>query len=264
LVDRVGIGEVRVIVSPIDLRHDEPARALTLATRRPRWLPDLYQGIAAALEPFRLPVDDAPRATRPARRRRAACKAWDAADCGSRCGAGDAASCAHAGVMYAVGRGRPRDPERAWALLTRACAGGDMFGCAELARLHLEDEGPRRDVVRAAALAEIACDSGNGHGCALLARLCTDRLIYPERPDDCSVGRVRQLRRSAVARLRADCSGWNAVDCTALATIYDPGDISTALRFAGGACQGGDPRGCEALARIRGGPGVSPLLATAR
>jgi TPR repeat protein len=262
LVERVGIERIRVVVSPFDLRGRSASRAGV--PTRPRWLPQLYDTIAAALEPFGLPSDDEPRMARPTRRGRAGCRAWDAADCRRRCDAGDATSCAHAGVMYAVGRGAARDPQRAWVLLARACAKGDLLGCAELAGLYLDDDGPRRNADRAATLAEAACSGGNGLGCAMLARLCGERLIYPERPDECSAARVQQLRRSAVARLRTDCAGWSATDCAVLATIYDPGDPPAALRFAAGACDGGDPRGCEVLARLRDERGASPTLANIR
>lgn len=264
LVERIGTKRVRVVVSPLDLRRIDAARARALAGRQPRWLGDLYATIATALEPFVLPVDDPPRIGRPMRRRGAGCKPWDIADCRRRCGTGDVASCGRAGMMYAAGRGGDADAARAWVLLQRACGGGDMLGCAELARLYLDDDGPRRDAARAAALAEAACEGGNGHGCATLARLCVDRLVYPERPDGCSNTRVRQLRSTAVARLRGDCAGWNAGDCTTLATIYHPGDPVTALRFAAGACDGGDARGCQVLAQIRDEAGASAAIAAAR
>jgi TPR repeat protein len=258
LVERVGLENVRVVVSPFDLRRRDASRAAATAGARPRWVPELYDAIAAALAPFGLPPDDEPRMARPARRARAGCRAWDAADCRRRCDAGDAASCAYAGVMYAVGRGGARDPQRAWALLDRACRNGDVTGCAELGRLYLEDDGPRRNAARAAALAEAACNGGSGQGCAMLARLCRDRVIYPERPDACSLERMRQLLRSALARLRTDCTGWNATDCAVLATIYQPADTTMALRFADGACDGGDPRGCEVRATLRQDVAASP------
>ena len=264
LVERIGTESVRVVVSPLDLRRIDASRAQALAGPRPRWLGDLYASIATALEPFGLPADDVPRIARPTRRRGAGCKPWDFADCRRRCGTGDVASCGRAGMMYAAGIGGDADTARAWVLLQRACGGGDMLGCAELARLYLDDDGPRRDAARAAAVAEAACEGGNGHGCATLARLCADRLIYPERPDGCSDARVRQLRSIAVARLGGDCVGWRAGDCTTLATIYHPGDRPTALRFAAGACDGGDPRGCSVLAQIRDEPGAAATIAAAR
>jgi hypothetical protein len=264
LVERVGLESVHVVVSPFDLRRRDVSRAGVSPAPRLRWISALYDTIAAALVPFGLPPDDEPRMSRPTRRARAGCRAWNAGDCHRRCDAGDAASCGYAGMMYAVGHGGPRDPQRAWVLLERACGGGDLPGCAELARLYLEDDGPRRNAARAATLAEASCNGGNGHGCAILAGLCRDRLLYPERPDDCSVDRMRQLLRSALARLRTDCAGWGATDCTALATIYRPGDAAVALRFAGGACDGGDPRGCEVLETLRDQAAAAPTLAVVR
>jgi hypothetical protein len=263
LVERVGIESVHVVVSPFDLRRRDARAGIPTATRL-RWGRELYDSIAAALAPFGLPPDDEPRMAKPVRQARAGCRAWDAADCHRRCDAGDAASCGYAGMMYAVGWGGPRDPQRAWVLLERACDKGNLRGCAELARLYLDDDGPRRNASRAASLAEAACDGGDGHGCAILAALCRARLLYSERPDACSLERMRQLLRSALARLRTDCAGWAATDCTALATIYQPGDAAVALRFAGDACDGGDPRGCEVLAALRDQAAGSPTLAAVR
>ena len=266
LTGRVGTENVRVIVSPLDLRSIDPGRALAMADPRPSWLGELYATLATALEPFKLPVDDPPLTVQRERPRGATCRAWDATDCVRRCETGEVASCARAGVMYAGGRGVVADPARAWSLLGRACEGGDMLGCAELAELYVGDEGPRRNAARAAELAVMACDGGNGHGCAILAKLCTDRLIYPDpaRREDCSTAGVTELRKAAAARLLGDCAGWNAYDCATLATIYYPGDPPTARRFAAGACQGGDPEGCQMLARLDDDGGAPQTIAAAR
>jgi TPR repeat protein len=249
LVDRVGVENVGVILSPLDLRRAEPRRAQAKAAERTAWLPELYANIARALEPFSLPVDDPVRPGR-VREAKAACKPYDAADCARRCSAHDLASCARAGLMYEGELGIAADRGRAWALLRQACNGGDAFGCAELARLYLSDDGPRRDAVRAAELAETACDGGDGHGCSYLARLCADRITYPATLDGCSPSRVTALRRAAVARLRSGCRGCDAHDCSTLASIYYPGSAADALRFAAGACEGGEPDGCYTLARL--------------
>jgi TPR repeat protein len=259
LAERVGIERMRVIVSPLDLRRTDLRQAQALAGSRPRWLGALYASIASGLAPFALPADIVPAVARAPRRKGGGCKPWDRADCGTRCGMNDAASCTRAGMMRAAGSSGP-EADRAWLLLRRGCEGGDMLGCAELARMYVEDDGPRRDAARAAVLAEAACERGNGHGCAVLARLCSDHLIYPERADGCSSARVAELRESAVARLRYDCAGWNARDCATLATIYDPDDTPTALRFARGACDGGDPRGCALLAALRREPATSATV----
>jgi TPR repeat protein len=260
LVERIGTEPVRVVVSPVDLRRVDRGRAQAMVAQRPAWLGDLYASIATALEPFDLPTDDPPRIAR-RMRRGTGCRPWDAADCLRRCGTGDTPSCGRAGMMYAVGRGPEPDPSRAWPLLGRACEGGDMLGCAELARLYVDDDGPRRDAARAAALAETACERGSGHGCAVLARLCTDRLIYPRKVGDCTDAHVRRLRDAAVERLQGDCKGWSARDCTVLASIYEPDDLPTALRLAGGACDGGDARGCELLVELRGRQGAPASIA---
>ena len=262
---RVGPENVRVIVSPLDLRSVDPERAVAMVARRPPWLGELYASLATALQPFELPVEDQPLPVPPARRAAATCQAWNASDCVGRCETGDVASCARAGVMYAGGRGVVADSARAWSLLGRACAGGDLLGCAELASLYVSDDGPRRNTARAAELAATACDGGNGHGCTILAKLCSDRVLYPDsaRREDCSTAGVMALRKAAVERLRGDCVGWNAYDCATLATIYDPGDRVTARRFAAGACEGGDPDGCEMLARLHDDPGASQAIAAA-
>jgi TPR repeat protein len=250
LLDRVGAENVTVIVSPVDFRRVAPRRAQASAAERPVWLPELYASIATALEPFVLPADDPPAPRRRTREARARCKPYDETDCVERCKARDIASCARAGLLYEGGLGVAPDPARAWSFLRQACDGGDAFGCAELARLYLGDDGARRDAARAAELAETACAAGDGHGCSYLARLCTDRIIYPATRDACGAERVRRLREAAVAHLRADCRGWKAHDCSTLADIYYPGDRRTALRFAAGACDGGDAGGCYTLARL--------------
>jgi TPR repeat protein len=68
--------------------------------------------------------------------------------------------------------------------------------------------------------------------------------------DGCGSARVRRLREAAAAYLRGGCRGWDAYDCSTLASIYYPGNPRTALRFAAGACDGGDPGGCYTLARL--------------
>jgi hypothetical protein len=51
LAAKVGIGNVRVIIAPNDLRSKQPPTDLKY---RPAWVPDLYQLLRGALEPFRL------------------------------------------------------------------------------------------------------------------------------------------------------------------------------------------------------------------
>jgi len=160
------------------------------------------------------------------------------------------ASCARLGLMYRDGRGTILDRQKAWEYLSIACAGGDASGCAELGRLHIEDDGLRRDAFQAAMLVNAACESGEGHGCDYLARLCTNRIGYPQDAAACSSEVVNGLRQRAVTLLRKDCEGWGAYDCNTLAGIYSTGDTATALRFASGACAGGDPGGCYELGRL--------------
>jgi len=244
LAERVGPENVSVVVSPVDFRRVEPGVA-----GRPVWLPELHASIAHALRPFALPADAAP--SQPGRTRAATprCRPYDERDCVGRCEAGDVASCARAGLLYEGELGVAGDASRAWSFLGRACEAGDAFGCAELARLYVSDDGPRRNAMRAAELADVACAGGDGHGCSYLARLCNDRILYPG-VRDCRPERVRQLREAAVRYLHADCRGWAAHDCAWLASIYYPGDARTALRFAAGACSGGDRGGCSTLARL--------------
>jgi TPR repeat protein len=268
LVERVGTDDVPVIVSPLDFRRADPRRAQARAAQRPVWLPELYASIATALEPFALlPPEERAAPVRPrTRQRRAGCRPYDERDCLRRCETGDVASCARAGLMYAVGLGVAADATRAWSFLRQACDGGDAFGCAELARLYLTDDGPRRNAARAAELAGRACEGGDGHGCSYLARLCAERIIYPATRDECGSRQVRRLRESAVASLRTDCRGWAAYDCASLADIYYPADPGNALRFAAGACDGGVARGCYTLARLAedGGDGARAATLYAR
>jgi hypothetical protein len=49
LVRRVGLGHTQVIIAPNDLRKDKPA---TSTFAQPRWLPELYKEISAALHRF--------------------------------------------------------------------------------------------------------------------------------------------------------------------------------------------------------------------
>src|SRR5262245_45612134 len=250
LVDRIGIENVRVIVSPFDLRRVDSRTAASRVTARPPWLGELYATIIDALRPFAIATDEQSGGGRAARVARPRCKPYDAADCVRRCGAGELASCARAGLLYEGELGVPTDRERAWALLRRACSGGDAFGCAELARLYVDDDGTRRDVTRAATLAERACAAGDGHGCAYLAGLCTDRVVYPDAQGRCGPARVQRLQEAAIVHLRTGCSGWDAYDCAALAMIYYPTDPRTALRYAAGACAGGDAGGCTILGDV--------------
>ena len=263
VADRVGIGNVSVIVSPLDFRRADARRAKARAAKRPPWLPELYASIARALGPFALPAEDASASRRRVREETARCKPYDEVDCVRRCGARDASSCARAGLMYEGGFGFAADAARAWSFLGQACDGGDALGCAELARLYLTDDGPRRNAARAAELAETACAGGDGHGCSYLAQLCTDRIIYPGTPYGCAPERVARLRTAAVSYLRTNCRGWDAYDCSTLTDIYYPGNPAAALRFAAGACDGGDPGGCYRLARLaedRGDTGEAATL----
>jgi hypothetical protein len=245
LAQRVGAEHVSVVVSPLDFRR---AGARRPDATGPSWLPELDAMLSRALAPFALPSDDEPAPPR-TRESLPRCRPYDAADCVRRCDAGDLASCARAGLLYEGGLGVAADPARAWTFLRRACGGGDAFGCAELARLHLTDDGARRDAARAAELAEIACDGGDGHGCSYLATVCNDRIVYPRTAAACASDRVARLRNAAVSHLRGDCRGWSARDCSTLADIYYP-DARVALRFAAGACEGGDATGCYTLAKL--------------
>jgi len=248
LAARVGAPNVTVVIAPMDLRRIDPVAAARVVGGRP-WLPELYASIADALRAFPLPGDDPGVAT--ARRvtvARPTCRPYDVEDCAGRCRSGDVASCTRAGLMYADGRGVTADPATAWTLLQDACARGDAMGCAELGRLYVSDDGFRRNVARAADLARAACDAGDGHGCSFLAQLCGEGLLYPRTM--CSEDVERRLRARAIVLLAKSCEGWGAYDCATLATIYAVRDQPAALRFAAGACDAGDPGGCDDLGRL--------------
>jgi TPR repeat protein len=252
LAARIGVENVAVIISPMDLRRAPAAAALARAGNRPPWLAELYAEVEHALRDFPLPATEVrpmagsrvspPRATGGTR-----CAPYNTADCVRRCERGEMASCAHAGILYRGGRGVAADTMKAWSLLSRACASGEALGCGALSDLVVADDGLRRDAGGAAALARTACDGGDGHGCARLAQLCSDRLFYPERAGECSKENVMRLRQRAVTRLVSSCTGWGAYDCFTLATIYAAGDRATALRFATGSCATGDRGGCDLL-----------------
>jgi TPR repeat protein len=252
LATRVGMDNVSVIISPVDLRRGHAMTAVT--PQRPPWVAKLYAELTRTLRGFRLPTHDEGAWAKPlalpqeegAGRR----MPYDATDLLHRCQNGDTTSCARAGVLYSGGRGIAADFTRAWALLERACASGDALGCGALSELFLADDGVQRDVARAAALARSACDGGDGHGCARLAQLCNDRLFYPSSSEGCSRANVMRLRDRAVASLHSSCEGWAAYDCYTLGTIYASGDQATAIRFAEGSCTAGDPGGCDLLGAL--------------
>ena len=254
LARQVGVENVAVIVSPMDLRRLPVSTASARAVTRPPWLTELYAEIALTLQAFPLPSADSvlPRQQQAsfAPQGVARCERYDAAECVRQCERGDLRSCARAGVLYSGGRGVKADTRKAWTLLSRACDGGDVLGCGALSDLVIKDDGLRRDVARAASLARTACDGGDGHGCVVLAQLCNDKLFYSDRPDECSKENVMRLRQRAVNTLASSCSGWAAYDCYTLATIYAPGDQVTAVRYAKGSCAAGDPSGCELLASL--------------
>jgi TPR repeat protein len=252
LAARIGVENVSVIISPVDLRRVDAATALARTPVRPPWLPDLHAELAHRLREFPLPAESDGAGARigAVRKGDGGCTAYDAVDCSRRCEAGDAASCARAGILYAGGRGVAADPDRAWTLLARSCSSGDPLGCGALSALVLGDDGLRRDAERAASLARAACDGGDGHGCARLAELCNERLFYPGAPHECAKENVMRLRERAVAALDSSCKGWAAFDCYALAAIYGPGDRATAFRFAEGSCAAGDPGGCDLLGAL--------------
>jgi TPR repeat protein len=248
LTSRVGAQNVTVIIGPTDLRYVDPSIVLVGAGPSPAWLGNLHARIADALTSLPSPQDAPPVAPGHLVLGSPRCRIRDAADCMRRCDAGDMASCARAGVMYASGwPRRAAETGQAWKLLRKACEGGEALGCAELSQLYLTDDGFRRDAARAAELAEAACNAGDGHGCAYLAALCADHLLYAASSEQCSATHINSLRERAVAILGKDCAGWGAYDCYRLSTIYWPGDPTTALRFATASCRGGDPNGCDRL-----------------
>jgi len=251
LAHLVGPERVSVIVSPVDLRTVGVGSAVARAHSPIGWLPELYTSIAAELRGFPVRSDaQVQQAGFKLKAGRAGCRAYDARDCVKRCDKGDSASCARAGLMYRDGRGVAADETLAWSYLDRACAAGDALGCAELGPLYLGDEGTRRDVGRAADLARAACDAGDGHGCVYLAEMCLDGILYTDDRSTCGSEAVNALRVRAVALLQNDCRGWGAYDCATLSDIYAGGDPATAMRFAAGACKGGDPGGCYAQAQL--------------
>jgi TPR repeat protein len=250
LASTIGIESVSVVVTPVDFRRTDVRSALARVQRAPRWLPALYADLARTLATYPLPSSDELRALPPRRQApgKVTCRPYDAVDCEKRCRAGEAASCARAGVLYRDGRGTTRDPLRAWSLLTVACKRGDATGCGALGDLLLSDDGMLLDTSRAAVLAKSACDAGDGHGCASLARQCSDKLLYPSAVAACDRDSVDLLRRRAIANLTTRCSGWGAYDCFTLATIYAADDdLDSARLFASQSCQAGDPGGCDQL-----------------
>jgi TPR repeat protein len=165
------------------------------------------------------------------------CTFGDAAECTSRCDAGDVPSCENLSWMYHQGVGVARDHARAASLAQRACEGrnaiacnnlgyflehgygvarddvrstglyrrscdaSDPLGCNNLGRAYDAGRGVPADPVRAAELYRRACDSGNQDGCANLGWCLAN-------------GRgVAQDRARGLELMRSTCKGGNAYSC---------------------------------------------------
>ncbi len=82
------------------------------------------------------------------------------------CDGGLAAGCANLGALVA-GRG---DPAGAADLFRRACVAGEVAGCSNLAVMYTLGRGVARDPDRAAFLTRWACEGGDSTACGRLPK----------------------------------------------------------------------------------------------
>src|SRR5215472_6847013 len=83
----------------------------------------------------------------------------DANDCTTKCTANDAEACARLARMYAVAKGVPHDPAKAFSLSQKACDAKSQFGCVLEGWFYENGTGVERDESRAYLMFKEACDA---------------------------------------------------------------------------------------------------------
>jgi hypothetical protein len=126
------------------------------------------------------------------------------AACASVVGGSD---CALAGLAYEMGRGRPRDLERAAGFYARGVGQGATEAAKGLARIRVHERRDPGDLAAALPLLDSACAAGDGWACLYLARLAFDGLGVPR-----DVERASEL-------LQRGCVLACEEACAALATL---------------------------------------------
>lgn len=186
----------------------------------------------------------------PTRAKGPACKFGDGAACESACRVGDAHACGQLGVMFALGRGVPRDARRARTVLEIACRGGSAAACTQLGLL-IAVGGPRMLGESAKAFAA-GCDGGNGEGCGRLGNLFLT-----------GDGVAHDPHKAAIL-LDRGCRGGFRDACSDLGVLYLGGSAlrpnqGLSARLFKLACDGKNPSGCGNLGTmLEFGYGVRP------
>jgi TPR repeat protein len=164
------------------------------------------------------------------------------------CDTGDAEGCMNLAQMYEVGRGVPRDPQRAATLYQRAvtlsqraCDANTLRACTALGVAYAGGIGVPRNDARAVALYQRACDGGEPAGCHHLGQ-------HYER----GLGVSKKDPNQARALYQRACEGGAANGCTDLGRMFEKGagvpkDPAQAAAFYQRGCSGGDTVACDAL-----------------
>lgn len=165
------------------------------------------------------------------------CAFADPGDCETQCQRGSLASCAILGRSHQIGRGVPKNAERAAQLLARACEGGVAQGCGRLGeQLFVEKKIPE-----ALRLLDRACTAGWFKACEEVGAIATAM------PGAAKVDVFAMFKRA--------CAGGDAEGCWSLGSLFNLGlgvrknDLE-AMRAYELACQGGAKLGCTSLATM--------------
>jgi uncharacterized protein len=83
-----------------------------------------------------------------------------AAQLTKKCDGGDPKACTLLGTYHGMGKGAPKDLERAATLYQKGCDGGDMLGCYNLSAAYRVGNGVKVDPLKGDELLKKACDGG--------------------------------------------------------------------------------------------------------
>lgn len=159
------------------------------------------------------------------------------------CQGGHERACNALGLLYADGRGVPRDDGRAHQSFARACGFGSAKGCFNLGVTYHYGRGVGADQARAVGLYEKACGQGVAAACYNLG-VC--------RRDGVGMERSPQPATSAFA---AACAAEHWQGCVNLAVMYAigdgvPTDRAAARALFERACEVGLSDGCRGLEEL--------------
>ena len=82
-----------------------------------------------------------------------------------------ARACSLAGTASLIGKGAPKDVERALTLLEKGCDAGDTFGCYNLGTIYDNGDDVKQDKARAITYYKKACAGGDADACRRLEKL---------------------------------------------------------------------------------------------